>query len=281
MKELLFKIKELYCSYDNQQTVLKISELDIPKGETVFVLGASGIGKSTFIETLGLMNDTIQLKPDTQILFYPSGQSSSIEIKDYWKKEDKIVSSFRNNYFSFIFQSTNLMPNFSAGENMCISQLIQGQSLTAAKSQVKNVMEELNLPYEIFDKKITELSGGQRQRLAFVRAVTSGFEVLFGDEPTGNLDRYTAYRLMQILKTNLQKNNRTAIIVSHDIDLALNFADRIILLSKNEEAGYGEVKSNNSLVRKGEQFQPLDGTTIHNITEHIHTVLGVHLAILQ
>ncbi len=281
MSDILFKIKDLYCRYRTGSTVLYIKELDIPRGELVFVLGASGIGKSTFIETLGLMNDTIAKATNTSILLYPSGNKEGIEMKDSWNKIDEEISRFRNQYFSFIFQSTNLMPNFTAGENMCISQLIQGINLADAKDQVLEVMKDLRLPTETFDKKIMELSGGQRQRLAFVRAVTSEFEVLFGDEPTGNLDRYTAHKLMQIFNENLKKYNRSGIIVSHDIDLALSYADRIILLSSNQEHGYGEVLPENILVKQQGKWAQHSGKHLDNPLQQVEQVLGVNLSILN
>ncbi|MBK8722711.1 MAG: ABC transporter ATP-binding protein [Saprospiraceae bacterium] len=281
MKTNLFQINNLNCKYNNGPTVLYINNLTIPKGELVFVLGASGIGKSTFIETLGLMNDTIYKSDDSAILLFPKDNLEGIELKNSWQKDDLEVSNFRNKYFSFIFQSTNLMPNFTAGENMCISQLIQGISLKEAKKQVLEVMKDLMLEEAIFDKKIMELSGGQRQRLAFVRAVTSDYEVLFGDEPTGNLDKYTAKKLMEIFRVNLKKYNRSGIIVSHDIELALNYADRIILLSSNEKEKYGEILPQNILVKQDEKWVQLSGKEVDNPLSQIELVLGLHLSILN
>ncbi len=276
----LFKITNLNCSYDQKTTVLNISDLVIPKGELIFVLGISGIGKSTFIETLGLMNNTIYHSNETSISFFPSITNDGIELKDSWKISDTELASFRNQYFSFIFQNTNLMPNFTAGENMCISQLIEGMPLSTARKTVSKVMEELNLPKEVFDKKITALSGGQRQRLAFVRAITANFEVLFGDEPTGNLDKDTAYRLMRILKQNLRKYHRTGIIVSHDIDLALSFADRIILLTfkeENKQKIYGEVLPENVIASNDEnKWFNSSNERIEEVSAFIYKLLKIN-----
>ena len=243
-----FNIKNLNCSYNKGKVVLKIEDLKIPAGKLVFVLGVSGVGKSTFIETLGLMNRTILSEEQTSIQFNVSQEENSFELKDYWTKNNVVLSDFRSKYFSFIFQNTNLMPNFTAGENMCISQLLKGMSIKEARARVLDAMKIVNLPPEVFDKRIMDLSGGQRQRLAFVRAITADFEVLFGDEPTGNLDKDTAFRLMGMLKGGLE--NRSAIIVSHDIELALEFADQIVVLTLSgnpdvEENLYGEVLSSN------------------------------------
>lgn len=231
-EDFIYKINQLDCRYLPDKPVLFIPELEIPKGKLMFVLGVSGIGKSTFIETLGLMNNTIHILDKTSIKFN-IGEGRVDEIRDIWSLDNNALSAFRNQHFSFIFQNTNLMPNFTAGENMCISMLIDGKKMEEVKSRVMNVMEKLNLSSDIYDRKVTELSGGQRQRLAFVRAIIAGFNVLFGDEPTGNLDQDTSFKLMNILKDNLSENYRTGIIVSHDIELALGFADIILLLTKD------------------------------------------------
>lgn len=271
--ELIYDIKDLECQYIPGTTVLNIPELKIPRGKLVFVLGVSGIGKSTFIETLGLMNKTIHVKPETSILFNTGSKMD--EIKNIWDMDNKGISMFRNDHFSFIFQNTNLMPNFTAGENMCISMLIEGKGLDEVKSRVLEVMSRLNLAPELYDRKIQELSGGQRQRLAFVRAIIAGFNVLFGDEPTGNLDRDTGHKLMNILKDNLAEYNRTGIIVSHDIDLALSFADIILLLTKNVdgERTYGSFEDKYYLVRDGENWNRKDGSALEDPAALISDIL--------
>ncbi len=268
-----FNIKNLTCSYLANQPVLKIDELTIEKGKLVFILGVSGIGKSTFIETLGLMNETIVNTSGTELAFYP--KDTAIEMKDSWAKSNDEMAFFRNQHFSFIFQNTNLMPNFTAGENMCISQLIKGKTIVEAKPKVQEIMKELNLPAEVFDKKITELSGGQRQRLAFVRAITADFSVLFGDEPTGNLDQDTAFRLMNMLKKNLQKHQSTGIIVSHDIDLSIAFADQIILLTPHEIHSYGIVDLEKIIYRTNNKFHHYDDTPIVDPKQIIFNTLNI------
>lgn len=275
MVNFLFKIENLVCAYNEDIPVMKVNQLVIPKGKLIFILGVSGIGKSTFIETLGLMNKTIVKKKDTSIKF--SFEERTIEVKDHWNLPNNALSKFRNDHFSFIFQNTNLMPNFTAGENMCISQLIKGDSIEKVKSTVLKIMDQLDLPQELFDRKITELSGGQRQRIAFIRAIIADFKVLFGDEPTGNLDQDTATKLMNMLKDNLEINNRTGIIVSHDIDLALQFADQIILLTPNKE-GFGEIKANNILIFEDPQnVKSLANKSILKPKEFIYNQLNVEV----
>lgn len=272
-EELIYDIKNLECQYIPGSTVLRIPELQIPKGKLIFLLGVSGIGKSTFIETLGLMNRTINVTPETSIKFNNGKEHE--EIKNIWSKSNQELSQFRNDHFSFIFQNTNLMPNFTAGENMCISMLIEGKELYEVKSKVLEVMSKLNLDAELYDRKIQELSGGQRQRLAFVRAIIAGFNVLFGDEPTGNLDRDTGHKLMTILKENLAEHNRTGIIVSHDIDLALNFADIILLLSKEGTGDnvHGSFDQQYYLINEDDKWKRKDGSILESPMNLISDIL--------
>ena len=234
MQNPVFKIRNLNCQYIPDQPVLEIDDLEIYGGKLLFVIGKSGIGKSTLIETLGLMNNTIGTGGNLQFDFYPTEDSSAIDLKSSWQMPNQELSEFRKQYFSFIFQNTNLMPNFTAGENMMMSLLINGYTVARAETKVRRIMQRLSLDEEVFEKKITELSGGQRQRLAFVRAVTAEFKVLFGDEPTGNLDENTARELMAVLKELIQEEGKTGIIVSHDLKLAEQFADVILPITTVE-----------------------------------------------
>lgn len=273
--QLIYDIVNLECQYIPGVTVLRIPELQIPRGKLVFLLGVSGIGKSTFIETLGLMNDTIHVKPETSIKFNAGKGEGELELRDIWSQDNNSLSQFRNDHFSFIFQNTNLMPNFTAGENMCISMLIEGKPMAEVKEKVLDVMKKLNLEAELYDRKIQELSGGQRQRLAFVRAIIAGFDVLFGDEPTGNLDKDTGNKLMTILKDNLATHNRTGIIVSHDIGLALDFADIILLLSKegNGEDAFGNFEQQYYLIRDNGKWKRRSGEELKDPSGLINEIL--------
>jgi putative ABC transport system ATP-binding protein len=153
--------------------------------------------------------------------------------------------------------------------------LIEGKELAEVKEKVLEVMHKLNLEPELYDRKIQELSGGQRQRLAFVRAIIAGFNVLFGDEPTGNLDRDTGHKLMRTLKENLSEFNRTGIIVSHDIDLALSFADIILLLSKTGEGDdvHGTFDQKYYLVKEGDVWKRKDGVKLENPMQLVSEIL--------
>lgn len=237
MTQALFQITNLQCAYKEEnglpKLVLEIPALTIPKGKITMFLGQSGVGKSTILETLGLMNNT--LRGGSSICFRPDGKEEYYLERLYREKKEKEIADIRNRHYSFIFQSTNLMPNFTAYENVYLSQMIQGVSLGVAEKNAERVMQEIGLGEIDRAKKAMELSGGQRQRLAFVRAVTPEFSVLFGDEPTGNLDEGNSEDLMHILRKEVTDKQRSAIIVTHDIDMALQFADVIMVLTLNDK----------------------------------------------
>lgn len=254
MKDL-FEIKNLRCSYDKQfqegtsKIVLEIDELNIPKGKKVFIVGESGIGKSTILETLGMMNNTIV--PSADVVFkFSQKDGNSIDLISLWNN-DKKLSKFRLENYSFIFQSTNLMRNFTAFENIAFTRMLQGYNKQECFEHTKEILKELGLEHVDENRFAQELSGGQQQRLAFARAVIPEFTVLFGDEPTGNLDGENAMRVMEILSKKMDSGeNASAIIVSHDMHLAVTFADVIIKIRKqvrkkqnenDEEATYGVI----------------------------------------
>ena len=235
----LFEIENLRCSYDKHfkegvsKVVLDISKLSLPKGKKIFIVGESGIGKSTILELLGLMNNTIIQDDKTRFLFYDDGDKS-VDLIQLWKRNnDRELSDFRRHHFNFIFQNTNLMSNFTAYENISITRMLQGYSQYSSFNKSSKVLSDLGM--EHIDKKRLpiELSGGQQQRLAFARAIIPDFTVLFGDEPTGNLDPDNAVRAMELLTRKLEElKGSSAVIVSHDMHLAVTFADVIVKIKK-------------------------------------------------
>ena len=234
----LFDIENLRCSYDKEyregisKVILEIHNLVIPKGKKVFIVGESGIGKSTILETLGMMNRTIVPDKNAKFHFYESDDRYT-DLAALWDSSDEKLSEFRLKHFSFIFQSTNLMRNFTAFENIALTRMLQGYSMQSSFDKAREVLADLGLDH-IDETRLThELSGGQQQRLAFARAVLPDFTVLFGDEPTGNLDSDNAVRAMELLSAKLSSlEGSSAIIVSHDMHLAVTFADVIIKIRK-------------------------------------------------
>lgn len=252
MSENIFEIKNLQCSYNRQDdiesVVLSIKELVIPRGQIVFFVGPSGIGKSTILETLGFMNNTIASVEELNYL--------GVSKKDAWSLPDKAISEFRNSEFSFIFQQNNLMPNFTAYENVMTTALFQGTSFDEARKSTRKVLEQMQLPTD--DRPIFRYSGGQQQRLAFARAILPNFQVLFGDEPTGNLDSKSADNLMQVLTNIIHDKKTTAVIVSHDMHLATKYADVIVQIRKerkypnnpNDERCFGIIDNNSLYIKQ-------------------------------
>ena len=243
-----FEIKNLKCAYGCKTTspkvVLQADELIIPKGEVVFIVGKSGCGKSTILETLGLMNNTV-LSADKFCLFPEGGKI--IDVKEVWRKKNSVLSDIRKKYFSFIFQQTNLMQNFSIWENAVIPQLIKG-----GDKKYDDTLFQVGLEQFVENRQnVGELSGGQQQRLAFVRAFMPHFKIIFGDEPTGNLDPENADNLMKIVAEEIHKSaDKTAIIVSHSPELSLKYANRIIKIHKKES-------------QQGDPFGKIDGESIY------------------
>lgn len=236
----LYEIENLRCSYDKNyvegvsKVVLEIRNLSLPKGKKIFIVGESGIGKSTILEVLGLMNNTIVSGQDSRFTFYD--EEGEVNLLNLWEKgNDVLLSTFRLKHFNFIFQSTNLMRNFSAYENVALTRMLQGYSREEAFAKASKVLADLGLEHIDENRMTQELSGGQQQRLAFARAILPDFTVLFGDEPTGNLDSDNAVRAMELLASKLNElKDSSAIIVSHDMPLAISFADIIIKIRKEE-----------------------------------------------
>tara|TARA_B110000977_G_C10950315_1_gene444391 strand:- start:98 stop:952 length:855 start_codon:yes stop_codon:yes gene_type:complete len=260
---MLFDIKNLDCIYDRARfPVLKVEELKIYGGELTFIIGPSGIGKSTLLETLGMMNNTAEIKDPGFFHFYSSAKSNPIKILKFWSMKEKYLAELRKSYFSFIFQNNNLMQSFDAKENILLTQLIQGADYSKAKIVTDDILENLNLKEVVSNsKRVSDYSGGQKQRIAFARAIVTDFRILFGDEPTGNLDPNNANTLMDILKNKVSKTNKSAVIVSHDINLALKFADRILVINgvvkkqdNEDDIVYGLIDKSSVFEKKNNNF---------------------------
>lgn len=238
----------------NERKVLAIDNLEIKSGEITFIVGVSGAGKSTMLETIGLMNDTFpsdMKKGDMSIYFnvYDSalGKVEKVNITDPNIWDDTLENmavreKIRKDNYSFIFQNTNLMPNFSALENVCITDMLNGHCFEEAYLKALLIFKTLGLGDLDLSISPQNVSGGQRQRIAFARALIPDYRVLFGDEPTGNLDRKTSIEVMGILhdyiKATQSNNNSTStVIVSHDLELAVRYADRIIVITKLDGKG--------------------------------------------
>lgn len=231
------QISNLNLGYQGK-TILHIDGFQVDRGQIVFVIGKSGIGKSTFLEAVGLMSNNVLNAEDSKANYQLAGED--LNLNSLWRQGNDDISEIRRQTFSFVFQQTNLMSNFTVRENILLSTL-HSEMTNERVMRLDELMSELNLDHSLLDKLPVHISGGQRQRVAFIRALIRDFSILLADEPTGNLDPDNARVLFECLKNQLVKENRSAIIVSHHLDLAREFADVIIQLEQNEN-GISEIK---------------------------------------
>lgn len=194
--------------------VLKGVDLEINKGEVVAIVGPSGAGKTTLLQILGTL-DTPTSKSDTSL---------TIHSENVLNFKDASLSKFRNNEIGFIFQFHQLLPEFTALENVCIPAFIANTSKAKAEAKAKELLEFLGLSHRL-NHKPNELSGGEQQRVAVARALINDPAVIFADEPSGNLDSESAKSLHDLFFTLRDKFNQTFVIVTHNQELA-NQADR-------------------------------------------------------
>lgn len=229
-----FNLTGVSLGYDGH-VVLRVDELRIPKGCMTFVIGPSGTGKSTLLESIGLMSDTFVNDPSLKHEFWIEGER--FDPATLWSTERHRLAQIRKERFSFIFQSTNLMPNFTVGENIRMAAFDHSEDGPAMHARIEELMQALHLPLDTLDKPAHAISGGQRQRVAFIRALVKDFSVLLADEPTGNLDPANAIVLFDVLKHQITAHGRTAVVVTHHLDLADRFGDLILELQPPSSSG--------------------------------------------
>ncbi|AWG23366.1 lipoprotein-releasing system ATP-binding protein LolD [Flavobacterium faecale] len=210
--------KNLHKYYDQLQ-VLKGVDLHIQKGEIVSIVGASGAGKTTLLQILGTLDHPTAKKEASLTI---NGQA----ILDM---NDKALSKFRNLNLGFIFQFHQLLPEFSALENVCIPAFIANKPVKETEAEAKRLLEYLGLGHRI-NHKPNELSGGEQQRVAVARALINKPAVIFADEPSGNLDTVSAENLHQLFFKLRDEFGQTFVIVTHNEELA-NMADRKLIMS--------------------------------------------------
>lgn len=194
--------------------VLKGVDLHIKKGEIVSIVGASGAGKTTLLQILGTLD-----KPTTE-----SGTFLEINGEEVTPMKDKNLSRFRNQHLGFIFQFHQLLPEFTALENVFIPGLIAKRDKKEVEAEAKKLLDYLGLSHRLHHKP-SELSGGEQQRVAVARALINKPAVIFADEPSGNLDTHSAENLHQLFFKLRDEFGQTFVIVTHNEDLA-NMADR-------------------------------------------------------
>lgn len=195
--------------------VLKGIDVKIKEGEIVCIIGASGAGKTTFLQILGTLD-----RPD-------SGEVKYNDINTFSLKE-KQLSKFRNKNIGFVFQFHHLLPEFTALENVCIPAFIAKTSRSVAEKKANELLQFFNLG-ERLDHKPSELSGGEQQRVAVARALINDPKVILADEPSGNLDSKNKKELHRLLQSLRDEYNQTIVIVSHD-KMVEKISDRVLIM---------------------------------------------------
>ena len=210
--------KQLHKHYSHLH-VLKGVDLNINQGEIVSIIGASGAGKTTLLQLLGTLDQPS--KNDNTLL-----EINGINIASL---SGNSLAKFRNEQLGFIFQFHQLLPEFTALENVCIPAYIKGTSQTDAEAMALELLGFLGLKERI-NHKPNELSGGEQQRVAVARALINNPSVVFADEPSGNLDSESAEQLHQLFFKLRDRFGQTFVIVTHNHELA-DMADRKITMS--------------------------------------------------
>ena len=218
----MIKAKNIHKSFDALE-VLKGVDIEIAKGEIVSIVGPSGAGKTTLLQILGTLD-----RPD----------AGDVEVNDvnFSRLNEKELAAFRNKHIGFIFQFHQLLPEFTALENVMIPALIARKDTKSVTARAKELIGYLGLS-ECMEHKPSELSGGEKQRVAVARALINNPSVLLADEPSGSLDSKNRDELHKLLFDVREKFGLTLVIVTHDKELAA-LSDRVIEMKDGKMMQY-------------------------------------------
>jgi lipoprotein-releasing system ATP-binding protein len=206
--------KDIHKSYDSLQ-ILKGINLEVQEAEVISIVGSSGAGKTTLLQILGTLD-----RPDRGNVL--------IDGIDPFQLSSKKLSAFRNQSIGFIFQFHQLLPEFTALENIILPALIKGESMDLAKKEGIRLLEIIGLQDRALHKP-NELSGGEQQRVAVCRSLINRPKVIFADEPSGNLDSQNSQELHKLFFRLREEFRQTFVIVTHNESLA-NMADRKLVM---------------------------------------------------
>lgn len=208
----MIEVKNIRKSFGDLE-VLKGVNLSVEKGEIVAIVGKSGAGKTTLLQIIG----TLDRPTSGQVL---------IDGQDVFAMNDKQLAAFRNKNIGFIFQFHQLLPEFTALENVMIPAMIAGEKRSLMEQRAKSLLRELGLADRL-DHKPKELSGGEKQRVAAARAMMMSPDIILADEPSGSLDESNKKELHRLLREMREKFNQTILIVTHDKESAA-ISDRVL-----------------------------------------------------
>ncbi len=216
-------LKKTYSNGKLSTNVIKGVSLDVEQGEYLALVGPSGAGKSTLLYLIS----SLEKLDSGKILF--NLDSSIYDIAELSKEK---ISSIRNKYIGFIFQFHHLMPEFNALENVMIPGMIAGIAKSKLKEKAKYLLEKVGVSHRL-DHKPSELSGGEQQRVAIARSLINDPQILFADEPTGNLDTKNSESFLELISNIKKEYNLTVVTATHSKEIA-GAADRIVTI----EDGY-------------------------------------------
>lgn len=208
----MIEVKDIWKSFGELE-VLKGVHLEVKKGEIVAIIGKSGAGKTTLLQIIGTLDR-------------PTKGEVLIDGTNVFTLGEKELAAFRNRHIGFIFQFHQLLPEFTALENVCIPAMIAREKESDYKPRAEQLLRDLGLG-ERMNHKPNELSGGEKQRVAAARALMMQPSIILADEPTGSLDEKNKEELSELLIHLRQEYGQTILLVTHDKELA-SIADRII-----------------------------------------------------
>ena len=208
----MIEVKNIHKSFGDLE-VLKGVNLRVKQGEIVAIVGKSGAGKTTLLQLIG----TLDRPTNGQVL---------IDGTDVFTLNDTQLAAFRNKHIGFIFQFHQLLPEFTALENVCIPAMIAREKVADYQPRAKQLLTDLGLA-DRMEHKPNELSGGEKQRVAAARALMMQPSIILADEPTGSLDEKNKRELSELLLHLREQYGQTILLVTHDKDLA-TMADRVI-----------------------------------------------------
>jgi lipoprotein-releasing system ATP-binding protein len=212
-------IEKYYEEVGHRINVLNGLDLHLGRGEMIAIVGASGTGKTTLLHILGTLD-----RPTTGTLLYGG--------EEVLNKNDIELSAYRNRTVGFVFQFHHLLPEFTALENVMMPGLIGGQEKTKMAEEAAAILEKVKLSDRI-QHKVGELSGGEQQRVALARAIIMKPLLLLADEPTGNLDTKTGYKVFQLIQEMSAEYSLSAVMVTHNLELA-NEMNRCLTLAEGK-----------------------------------------------
>ncbi len=215
---LSFRLRGVYKCFkkgSNPVEVLTGVDLEIGAGESLTILGASGVGKSTLLHVIGGLE-----RPDQGEVL--------LDGKSVWQQNEAALADFRNQFMGFVFQFHHLLKDFSAAENVAMPLAIRGISHRKALLKARQLLEEVGLG-ERLNHRPGELSGGEQQRVAIARAMAGDPRVLLADEPTGNLDGSTAEQIHDLILNLNRERGCTLIIVTHNASIAKMTTNKVWL----------------------------------------------------